>query len=31
MLQHYNKLFDEFFFDEYDVLGFLILSSLDIV
>ena len=25
MLQHYNKLFDEFLFDEYDILGFLML------
>lgn len=25
MLQHYNKLFDSFLFDEYDVLGFLML------
>ena len=25
MLQHYNKLFESFIFDEYDVLGFLML------
>ncbi len=25
MLRHYSKLLDEFLFDEYDILGFLML------